>query len=127
MGVSLRIDGGHGSARNASRVNSQPRARRSAARGFFPPGDEFPSWKCGCRAVAPRRESAEEGVAGGEGNECFPLGFTGFCEETGLSLLNVVFPIIKEDTSEIVRSSWHWIERDGPIWMVTKANDTLNR
>lgn len=44
------------------------------------------------------------------------------------ALLNIGFQIIKENTSEIGRDGgWQRIERDGPIWMVTKANDTLNR
>lgn len=47
--------------------------------------------------------------------------------KAGPRLLNIVLPIIKEDTSEIGRCRCRGIEKDGLIWMVTKANDTLNR
>lgn len=44
------------------------------------------------------------------------------------ALLNIGFQIIKENTSEIEGDGGRQrVERDGPIWMVTKANDTLNR
>jgi len=42
-------------------------------------------------------------------------------------LLNIALPIIKETGSEIGRCRSRGIEKDELIWMVTKANDTLNR
>lgn len=77
------------------------------------------------------RSSRSDSTSPFAGNECFLLriGSKSAGEKRAtVALLNIGYRIIKESTSEIGRDGgWQRIERDGPIWIVTKANDTLNR